>query len=92
MAWLADLVMGLGAGSWTVLSAANRQRLTPGPMMGRVTSAHRVLARGLVPLGAALAGPVAEATSERAVIVGAAVLTAAVALAAAPRPWRLRSG
>ncbi|MBF6508055.1 MFS transporter [Nocardia farcinica] len=84
-AWLAYFVMGFGAGSWNVLSAANRQRLTPGPMMGRVTSAHRVLAWGLMPLGAALAGPIAGATSMRTVIIGAAVLTAAIALAAAPR-------
>ncbi|SDW62262.1 Fucose permease [Saccharopolyspora shandongensis] len=84
-AWLAYFVMGLGAGAWNVLSAANRQRLTPRRMMGRVTSAHRVLAWGLMPLGAALAGPLAEVTSLRAVILGAALLTAAVAIAAAPR-------
>ncbi|SFS91222.1 MFS transporter [Saccharopolyspora flava] len=84
-AWLAYLVMGLGAGAWNVLSAANRQRLTPRPLMGRVTSAHRVLAWGLMPLGAALAGPLAEATSLRAVLMGAAVLVAAITLLAAPR-------
>ncbi|MEV0705721.1 hypothetical protein AB0I53_48520 [Saccharopolyspora sp. NPDC050389] len=59
-AWAAYFVMGLGAGAGNVLSAANRQRLTPRPMMGRVTSAHRALAWGLMPLGEVLAGPLAE--------------------------------
>lgn len=84
-AWAAYLVMGFGAGAWNVLSAANRQRLTPRPMMGRVTSAYRTLAWGLMPLGAGLAGPVAEVSSLGTVILGAAVLAAAVALLAAPR-------
>ncbi|WP_406691151.1 MFS transporter [Saccharopolyspora sp. ID03-671] len=85
VAWPAYLVMGLGAGAWNVLSSANRQRLTPRPLMGRVTSAHRVLAWGLMPLGAALAGPAAEATSLRAVIIGAAVVVGAIAVLATPR-------
>jgi MFS family permease len=84
-AWAAYLVMGIGAGAWNVLSAANRQRLTPTAMMGRVTSAYRTLAWGLMPLGAGLAGPVAEVSSLGAVILGAAVLTAVVAFLAAPR-------
>ncbi|MBQ0926929.1 MFS transporter [Saccharopolyspora endophytica] len=84
-AWVAYLVMGVGAGAWNVLSSANRQRLTPPPLMGRVTSAHRVLAWGLMPLGAALAGPVAAMTSLRAVIIGAAVVVMAIALLSAPR-------
>lgn len=84
-AWAAYLVMGVGAGAWNVLSSANRQRLTPRPLMGRVTSAHRVLAWGLMPLGAALAGPVASATSLRAVIIGAAVVVMAIAVLSAPR-------
>ncbi|WP_438388436.1 MFS transporter [Actinopolyspora saharensis] len=83
-AWLAYFVMGFGAGTWNVLSAANRQRLTPRPMMGRVTSAHRVLAWGLMPLGAGMAGPLAEFTSPAAVILGAAVLVGVIALFSAP--------
>lgn len=84
-AWAAYLVMGVGAGAWNVLSGANRQRLTPTAMMGRVTSAYRTLAWGLMPLGAGLAGSVAEVGSLGGVILGAAVLTAVVALLAVPR-------
>ncbi|WP_084792149.1 MFS transporter [Actinopolyspora mortivallis] len=83
-AWGAYFVMGLGAGTWNVLSSANRQRLTPGPMMGRVTSAYRVFAWGLMPLGAAAAGPLAEVTSPATVIVVAALLIAVVAALCAP--------
>lgn len=87
--WVAYFVMGAGAGAWNVLSAANRQRLTPRPLTGRVTSAHRVLAWGLMPLGAGLAGPIAEVTSLQAVILGAAVVLLAVVAVAAPRLRRL---
>ncbi|MEV4731500.1 MFS transporter [Saccharopolyspora sp. NPDC049426] len=87
--WVAYFVMGVGAGAWNVLSAANRQRLTPRALTGRVTSAHRVLAWGLMPLGAGLAGPIAEVSSLQAVILGAAVVLIAVVAVAAPRLRRL---
>ncbi|GLY49086.1 MFS transporter [Lentzea sp. NBRC 102530] len=63
VAVLACVLFGVASAGWNVLSATRRQRLTPGPMMGRVTSAYRVLAWGLSPLGAGLAGPLAQATS-----------------------------
>ncbi|SFR29324.1 Transmembrane secretion effector [Lentzea waywayandensis] len=63
VAVFACVLFGVASAGWNVLSATRRQRLTPGPMMGRVTSAYRVLAWGLSPLGAGLAGPLAEATS-----------------------------
>ena len=40
---------------------------------------------GLMRLGAALAGPLAQVTSLRAVLVGAAVLVMAIAVLSAPR-------
>ncbi|WP_217641693.1 MFS transporter [Actinopolyspora alba] len=83
-AWCSYFVMGFGAGMWNVLSAANRQRLTPESMMGRVTSAYRVFAWGLMPLGAGIAGPLAELTSPGTVIVVAALLVALVAVVCAP--------
>ncbi|GGP43159.1 MFS transporter [Saccharothrix coeruleofusca] len=79
----AVLLFGLAAATWNVQSATRRQRLTPAPMMGRVTSAYRVLAWGLSPLGAALAGPLAQAVSLGAVylVAGGVVVLTAVALA-----------
>jgi MFS family permease len=81
--WTAYLLVGAGAGGWNVLSATRRQRLTPRRLMGRVTSAYRMLAWGLMPLGAALAGPLANGTSLATVfvVVGGVVTVAAVTLA-----------
>jgi len=80
--WAMYLVIGIGAGGWNVLSATRRQRLTPRPLMGRVTSAYRMLAWGLMPLGAAVAGPLAKATSLSTVfvVVGGVVVLAALVL------------
>ncbi|MEV0678034.1 MFS transporter [Actinosynnema sp. NPDC050436] len=74
---------GLASAGWNVLSATRRQRLTPRPLMGRVTSAYRVLAWGLSPIGAGLAGPLAAGTSLGAVylVAGGVVVLTAVALA-----------
>ncbi|WP_187351924.1 MFS transporter [Allosaccharopolyspora coralli] len=85
VAWIAYFVMGVGAGGWNVLSATKRQRLTPAPMMGRVTSAHRVLAWGLMPLGAAVAGPLATFTSLGTVLLTAAALVGVVVAFSARR-------
>ena len=52
--------MGLAGGTWNVLSATRRQRRTPHAMIGRVSSAFRVVAWGVIPIGAALGGLVGE--------------------------------
>ncbi|MCP3800901.1 MFS transporter [Allokutzneria sp. A3M-2-11 16] len=80
LAWVAYFVTGLGSGCWNVLSATRRQRLTPGHLMGRVSSGYRVLAWGLMPVGAALAGPIAGVTSLGTVLLGAAVIVATTAV------------
>jgi Transmembrane secretion effector len=74
--WLGYGLVGLGAGGWNVLSATRRQRLTSAPMMGRVTNGYRVLTWGLMPIGAGLAGPVAELTSLGTVYLLAGALLA----------------
>jgi MFS family permease len=83
-AWGAYFVIGFGAGAWNVLSAVKRQRLTPESMMGRLASAYRVCAWGLMPLGAGIAGPLAALTSLRTVLIGAAVLIGVMVVLAAP--------
>ncbi|GAA4017066.1 MFS transporter [Allokutzneria multivorans] len=80
LAWVAYFVTGLGSGCWNVLSATRRQRLTPGHLMGRISSGYRVLAWGLMPVGAALAGPIAGATTLGTVLFGAAVIVATTAV------------
>lgn len=83
VAVVAAFCFGLASAGWNVLSATRRQRLTPVPMMGRVTSAYRVLAWGLSPIGAGLAGPLAAATTLGAVylVAGGVVVLTAVVLA-----------
>jgi MFS family permease len=83
--WLGYALVGVGSGGWNVLSATRRQRLTPPAMMGRVTSSYRLLAWGLMPIGAGLAGPLAERTSLGAVyLIAAGLLVAVVAVLAGP--------
>lgn len=75
-ALIANALIGIGVGAWNVLAAERRQRLTPQGAMGRVSGADRMVAWGLMPVGAGLAGPLAVATSLGAVfvIVGLLVL------------------
>ncbi len=80
---VAVLLFGVASAGWNVLSATRRQRLTPVPLMGRVSSAYRVLTWGLSPVGAAVAGPLAVSTSLGAVylVAGAATVITATVLA-----------
>jgi MFS family permease len=78
VALLGNAVAGMGVGGWNVLAAARRQRLTPPAMMGRVSGAYRMLAWGLMPVGAGLAGPLAVATSLGSVFVIVGVLVLVV--------------
>ena len=60
VALAAYAVMGLAGGTWNVLSATRRQRRTPRTMIARVSSAFRVVAWGVIPVGAALGGVIGE--------------------------------
>ena len=51
---------GMGATIWVILVASLRQRLVPGDLLGRVYSASRFVSWGIGPIGALLAGFVAE--------------------------------
>jgi MFS family permease len=77
-ALVANALIGIGVGAFNVLSAARRQRLTPPHAMGRVSGAYRMIAHGLMPIGAGLAGPLAVATSLGSVFVYAGGLLLAV--------------
>jgi len=68
-ALMANVLLGVGIGGWNVLAAARRQRLTPSAAMGRISGAYRMLAWGLMPVGAGAAGPLAVATSLGTVFV-----------------------
>jgi MFS family permease len=51
---------GVGASVWVILVASIRQRLVPMELLGRVYSASRFVSWGIGPIGALLAGFVAE--------------------------------
>ena len=63
-----------------VVAVSLRQLVTPDEMLGRVTSVHRFLCWGALPLGAALAGAVGDALGVRAAVAACAVAVAAVGL------------
>lgn len=73
-------VMGLAGGTWNVLSATRRQRCTPHAMIGRVSSAFRVVAWGMIPIGAALGGIVGERWGIPAVYLLAGTVIAVIGL------------
>ena len=89
-ALVANALIGVGVGAFNVLGAARRQRLTPPHAMGRVSGAYRMVARGLMPVGAGLAGPLAVVSSLGSVFVVAGCLVLVV-LAVLARPL-LRTG
>ena len=66
--------LGVAQGTWNVLSATRRQRRTPVEMVARVSSAFRVFAWGVLPVGATLGGVVAEQVSVPAVFVVAGLI------------------
>lgn len=51
---------GMGAAIWVILVASIRQRLVPAELLGRVYSASRFISWGIGPIGAVLAGLIAE--------------------------------
>lgn len=65
----AMLVGGAGSTVWRVLVAVVRQAVTPADLLGRVYSASRVISWGVLPVGAALGGLVAQVWGVRAVFV-----------------------
>ncbi|GEL93866.1 MFS transporter [Cellulomonas composti] len=62
------------------ISQSLRQRVVPRALLGRAAGAGRTLAYGLMPVGALVAGVCAEQWGIAAVLVGAAILTAAAAI------------
>jgi MFS family permease len=75
----AFFVGGVGTVLWNVVAVSLRQRMTPDRLLGRVNSAYRLVAWGVMPVGAALGGAVAQAAGVRAVFGGSALVTLAMA-------------
>lgn len=74
----ATLMGGLGSAVWRILSASIRQSLIPDELLGRVYSASRLISWGVGPLGAALAGLLAELWGVRSVFAIGGVVNLAL--------------
>lgn len=87
----AMVVGGAGSAVWRVIVAAVRQAVAPADLLGRVYSANRMVSWGVLPIGAALGGIVAELAGVRAVfqLGGLASLGLLVAFVTAVRPAAL---
>jgi MFS family permease len=70
-----------GTMAWNVVTMALRQALIPGPLLGRVFSAYRLLALGSVPLGATAAGAAASVTDVPTTFLVAGLLHLVVVIA-----------
>lgn len=83
------LLAGFTGGMWNVATISLRQRIVPDALLGRVTSAYRLVGLGSMPAGAAAGGLVAQAYGLRTTFVVAG-LGAGLGLLAALR-WLPRS-
>ncbi|MCX5265950.1 MFS transporter [Streptomyces sp. NBC_00199] len=63
-----------------VVTVTHRQRTVPIELLGRVTSAYRLIAFGCLPVGSALAGVVGTHFGSRSVLSGAGLLVVATAV------------
>ncbi|QVQ52832.1 MFS transporter [Spiractinospora alimapuensis] len=61
----AFVLLGIGIMLWNVVVVTLRQRVIPDHLLGRVNSCYRMLAWGLMPVGALLGGVVAEVAGLR---------------------------
>ena len=80
IAILSFFLLGAGDGLWRVLTVTLRQQITPNRLLGRVNSAYRMVAQGVIPIGAAFGGATAKALGVRAPFVIAAVVFIAISL------------
>ena len=73
---------GATSGMWNVATISLRQRIVPDALLGRVTSAYRLVAFAAMPVGAALGGLLARGYGLAAPFTVAGVLLAGCAVAA----------
>lgn len=67
-------LLGVAASVWMVVTCSLRQRLTPDPMLGRVTGAHALLSWGGAAVGALVGGGIASVWGLRAPFLAGGVV------------------
>lgn len=73
-------LLGAGDGLWRVLTVTLRQRITPNRLLGRVNAAYRMVAQGVIPLGAGFGGVMAKAFGVRSPFIVAAAMFVAISV------------
>jgi predicted MFS family arabinose efflux permease len=68
-------VGGVASGLWNISTISLRQRIVPDRLLGRVTSAYRMVGLGAMPLGALAGGVLARAYSLTSTLVVAGALS-----------------
>lgn len=81
-------MFSLALSMWNVVSMSARQRLVPNELLGRVTTASRMLAYGATPLGALAGGFVASGYGLVAPWLVGGTLSLLVAVVSMPMLWR----
>lgn len=87
--WQAAVAMALSESMFTVgeiIWITLMQALVPGDLLGRVRSIDWLLSIGLLPVGYAAVGPIADAIGARTTLVGAGVLSTVLAVATLALP------
>ena len=77
------VIIPFAGGLWNVVTGSLRQRMVPDRLLGRVQSAHRMLAWGAIPIGTLLGGVIARVAGLRAPFIIAAVTLGILSLVAA---------
>jgi MFS family permease len=80
---LAMVLSGIGIMSLNVVGITFRQLITPARLLGRVVAAHRVVVLGVLPVGAAVGGAIAELVPFRVLFGLCAALSLAMIVPAA---------
>lgn len=87
--WQVGVALGVSEALFTVgeiVWITLLQSLVPGELLGRVRSIDWLLSVGLLPVGYALVGPIADAIGARTTLVGAGVLSTVLAIATLALP------
>jgi len=82
--WQAGIALGVSESLFTVgeiIWITLMQSLVPGELLGRVRSIDWLLSVGLLPVGYALVGPIADAVGARQTLVGAGALSTLLVVA-----------
>lgn len=74
MVGIAIFIGGMGGTTWSVAVNSIRQELVPNVLLGRVYGVYRLIGWGTLPLGALIAGIVAEWVNISTVFLGGALL------------------